>query len=207
MDVILEKIQAIIQDCQNEGGDLALDVARCESLLEAAYDRCQNAMRVGRQDVAERGAALLNSLSVVSVRLRKDSYDAPSCRGEGGERECVCVCVCVSVCACVCVCVCVSVSVSVSVSCMSCISRANTNSALFMSLSHAICPSTQVSAAQGIEVMGADFSEYKFNKVYEEESVDAFSSDSSKSMSDRYVYVSNTAMLSMTTRHSVLYDA
>jgi len=94
VDAVLEKIQSIIQDCQNEGGDLAMAVATYESGLEAAFDRCQNSMRVGRQDAAERGAALLNSLSVVS-------------------------------------------------------------------------------AAQGPEVMGSDFSEYKFNQVYEEDNADA----------------------------------
>jgi len=94
VDAVLEKVQAIIQDCQNEGGDLAMMVATCESGLDAAFDRCQNAMRVGRQDAAERGASLLNSLSVVS-------------------------------------------------------------------------------ASTGPEVMGADFSDYKFNKVYEEDSVEA----------------------------------
>ena len=58
-----------------------------------------------------------------------------------------------------------------------------------------------VSAAKGPEVMGADFTEYKFNKVYEEESVEGLSElmPDSSSKSDRCVYlcVSNATILSI----------
>ncbi len=67
VDSVLEKLQSIMHDCQQEGEDLSIDVAKCQATLDQAFLSCQNAMRVARQDVVYRGTQLFANLSVVSA--------------------------------------------------------------------------------------------------------------------------------------------
>ena len=67
VDSVLERLRSIVADCQHEGGELAIEVATCESQLDAAYLSCKNALVVSRKDAFDRTTALTQILSEVSA--------------------------------------------------------------------------------------------------------------------------------------------